>query len=58
MSRENNEDTFTGGGIKTDFDLEVGFLAMIGIQVETDIHFGVSDSNNASCLLHVKTNLY
>ena len=57
MSRENNEDTSTGGGIKSEFDLEVGFLAMLGIKVETDVHFGVSVPNYTSCY-HVKTNPY
>ena len=56
MSRENNEDVSTGRSIESDFDLEVGFLAMVGVKVETDVHFGVSDSNNASCLLHDKAN--
>jgi len=45
MSRENNEDTSTSGGISTEFNLEVGFLTMVGINVETDVHFGVSVSN-------------
>ena len=57
MSRENNEDTSTGGGIKSEFDLEVGFLAMLGIKVETDVNFGVSVPNYTSCY-HVKTNPY
>ena len=61
MIRENNEDTFTGGGISTEFDFEVGFMAMIGVHTETDVHFGVSVSNNASLFrqcFYYKTNLY
>ena len=56
MSRENNEDTFTGGGVQSEFDFEVGFLAMVGVHVETDVHFGVSFSHNAS-FLNDETNI-
>ncbi|EJK48096.1 hypothetical protein THAOC_33136, partial [Thalassiosira oceanica] len=38
--RENNEDTSTGGGIRSHVDLEVGYLAMVGVEVESDINFG------------------
>lgn len=48
MSSENNEDTSTGGGIRSHVDLEVGYLAMVGVEVESDINFGVSVSDNAT----------
>lgn len=50
MCRE-NADISVGGGIKTDFDLEIGYLAMVGAKVETDVHFGVSIYIHASFFL-------
>ena len=40
---EDNEDVHVGGGVRADWNIALGFGALIGFQGELDTHVGVVD---------------